>query len=281
MEENKKNNTNTQPTSSKENVVNPTPTKGNTIVIINVLLTLLVVGLGVYIFMTSKKLKEENKVSDKKTNIVKEEKKDEGESEIQVEKEVDKKPPQQKFVGKYIKADLPTGWKIVEYENGDGTTMLDSMSKWEGLTGLQITKGGKEIMRMEAVSGIGFEGGCRELPRFKDYSSEYEAEMIKFAEEMGEKTEILDLTNKENSEFEWLKVRVRRVSNILYQDSVEGKEYFEPPCDLYKIIPTEGPYFKAVGYDYVNHYIHEISSSATTSELKDLDGILRSMELVK
>ena len=69
MEENKKNNANIQSTPQVESVVKNVPRKMNVLLITNIFLTLLIIGLGVYIFMTDKKVKQLEKGIQKKENI--------------------------------------------------------------------------------------------------------------------------------------------------------------------------------------------------------------------
>ena len=71
------------------------------------------------------------------------------------------------FTGKYISATLPNGWSIEEYENGQGSTMLNTQETYSGLTGLKIFKEDVELFSMQAISGLGF-AGCSNYAKFLD-----------------------------------------------------------------------------------------------------------------
>ncbi len=180
------------------------------------------------------------------------------------------------YEGEYLSAIIPTGWEIVEYFDGDGTEMITSGTIYTGLTGVQILNEGREIIKLEGVSGIGLVG-CRELPRFEDSSSEYEQVQQDLNNEiMEEEIEYLDYTDVPYSEYQWLEKRFRRIGAALYYDTVEGDEFFEPQCEVSFFRLQELGFEDEGGY-IGDTYMYTISQMATEDELRTLDQILTSM----
>jgi len=182
------------------------------------------------------------------------------------------------YEGQALTAILLDDWEIEEYFNGEGTTMMAGETDFTGLTGLRILHGNKEIMRIEAVSGIGFLG-CPQLPRFADSSPTYEQEMEELNEITGENIIYLNYTNTLFSEFDFFEYKTRRVETEIYFDKIDGNEYFEPQCE------TQFFRWQSFGFTDSNgftgdSYMYTISQSATEDELEVLDQILASMEVV-
>jgi len=288
MEENRENNFNLQPTPPKESVVETAPKKGNTLIIINVLLTLLIIGLGVYIFMTDKKVKELEKTNKVKESVVQEDienekevviEKEETGEENKTEKEVVSKPQTKTFTGKYIKAELPTGWKIVEYGNGEGTEYLMDGTNYKGLTGLKIYYNEGTILTMSAVDGIG-SNECPKLPHFTDSSDEYEKNMRDMVESTGKELELLDYTSGNYEEYKWFDRNIRRVGNTFHYDTKNNNAYFEPQC-MFPVIAFETPMFSSdSGSPTMNSYQYKLEKTAAKTVLEQLDTILKNMKTI-
>jgi hypothetical protein len=180
------------------------------------------------------------------------------------------------YDGEYISAVLPVGWEIVEYLDGEGSEMLDSVTTYSGLTGMEILHEDSVIMKMEGVSGIGFIG-CRELPRFEDSSTEYEQMQQELNNETGEEEiDYLDYTDIAYAEFQWFNKKYRRVGEALYYDTVEDDEYFQPQCEV-SFLRIEDLGFEMDKEYTGDTYMYTISPEATQALLSTLDQILTSM----
>ncbi len=183
------------------------------------------------------------------------------------------------YEGKYFTAVVPVGWKIIEFENGEGTTMISSDgSSYTGLTGILITNNDEEIMKIEGVSGIGFIG-CPELARFKDADPDYEKKQEDLVSELGEEIKYLDFTETLYSEFNWLDRRVRRVKTAMYYDTIEDDDYFQPQCEV-SFIRIKDFGFEDEESNGGDTYMYTISEKATGEQLEYLDKILMSMAII-
>ena len=179
------------------------------------------------------------------------------------------------YEGEYLSAIVPAGWEIVEHFDGEGTEMIDPGTTYTGLTGIQILNEGREIMKIEGVSGIGFVG-CRELPRFEDSSPEYEQMQQDLNDEVDqEEIEYLDYIIIDYSEFQWFDKVFRRIGAALYYDTVKGDEFFQPQCEV-SFFRLEELGFNDGTYPG-DTYMYTISQIATEDELRILDQILISM----
>lgn len=183
------------------------------------------------------------------------------------------------YDGEYFTAVIPTGWEIVEFENGEGTAMISSeASAYTGLTGILITNNDEEIMKIEGVSGIGFIG-CPELARFEDTDPDYEKKQEDLVSEIGEEIRYLDFTKTPYSEFTWLDKTVRRVQTAIYYDTIEGDDYFQPQCEV-SFLRLEDFGFEDEGGNRGDTYMYTISEEATEEQLENLDKILGSMAVI-
>jgi hypothetical protein len=236
------------------------------VIILNILLALVTIFLLAYIAYKNGYINLDNIL-----NVAEEGKEEEESEEMEDTSEVEE------YNGEVLSATLPTGWSIVEYFDGEGSNMMTEGIEYSGLTGMKIMKGTKEIMRLEAVWGIGFVG-CPEIPRFKDSSTEYEKEQEDIMKEIGDEISFLNYTNTPYSDFEWLGKSFRRVSVFLYYDTIAGDEYFQPQC--------ERDFFSLEGFEFEDEdgykgsaYMYTISDEATAEELELLDKILASMSV--
>lgn len=267
MEENRENDFNLQPTPPKESVAERAPKKGNALIFTNILLTLLVIGLGIYIFIEKEKVKEENRTNDKKTDIV---------------KETEQEEKYREYKGDYISAKLPPGWNICEHTGSSPIATVMKDDAYSGLTDLTISKDDIKIFEMRFVNGIGLLG-CPEYVKFKDFSPAKIQEIEKENKEIGMTTEYIDYTNTPYTEFIFLGSKVRRVGNRLFDDPNSTDEYFDPGC-LGEIILLKDISVTAIDNQTtpykINVYQITISDNQTEDTLKELDKILESFRPV-
>lgn len=200
---------------------------------------------------------------------------EESEEEQEVEDEQETLTP---FEGDTFSAQLPQDWIIEEYYNGEGTDMLTGGISYTGLTGLKIFKDDTEVFFMQAVYGIGF-AGCPNYAKFTDESITYYNQILEDNEVSGTELNIQDYTAIQYNEFVWLGKTFRRVEREYSYDTIEGNQYFEPPCvptlvdfDDLEFLPEEGPSAKT--YDY------SPTDEATLQDLDVIDTILESMEIL-
>lgn len=184
------------------------------------------------------------------------------------------------FEGEVISAQLPTGWRIVEYFNGEGTESLpEEMGTYTGLTAIDIINPENlQVFSIQAVSGIGF-AGCPSYPLFKDDNESYRLVQENVSDEMGDTINITDYTDAEYVEFEFLGVTFRRIGDKYFYDTQEGNNYFEPPC-VEGLLTLEGLYFTDDdGYKY-EAYFYGPTEDSTPEDLIIVDEILDSIELI-
>lgn len=240
---------------------------------INIVLLLIVLGLGAYILYKEgywAKTKEQEKIETE--DALKKDK------EIE---EVEKEPETKDFAGTYIKAKLPEDWDIEEYSDGEGTDTVTEGSKVVGLTGLEIKKGGTVILKLKALEGYG-SNDCSQIAHFKDFSQEYEEDKKEMAEETGHTVTFLDFTKTPYTEINLFGIKTRRVEKAFFYDTIEGDSYFQPQCltsvlifDNLKFIVGEGAYQTSNG-----DYSYSFSGNVTIEELNLLDDILKSMSII-
>jgi catechol 2,3-dioxygenase-like lactoylglutathione lyase family enzyme len=183
------------------------------------------------------------------------------------------------FEGEVISAQLPTGWRIVEYFDGEGTESLpEEMGTYTGLTAIDIINPENlQVFSIQAVSGIGF-AGCPIYPLFEDDNESYRLVQEGVSDEMGETLNIVDYTDAEYVEFEFLGVTFRRIDDQYFYDTQEGNNYFEPPC-VEGLLTLEGLYFTDEdGYKY-EAYFYGPTEDSTPEDLIVVDEILESIEL--
>jgi len=184
------------------------------------------------------------------------------------------------ITGDVVTADVPNGWNIIEYMDGDGTDMLvGGGTTYTGLTGLEIVNPDDEVVfRIRAVDGIGF-AGCGDYAIFADDNPSYYQEQVDINDEIGETMVEHDYTDTEYFEFEWLGITMRRIGSTYYYDTEEGNNYFEPPC-VPSLITLEGLYFVSSGGYTGEAYSYGLEDTATGEEISSVDQILESMTVL-
>lgn len=183
------------------------------------------------------------------------------------------------FEGEVLTAQLPDGWSMIEYFDGDGTDSLpEEMGEYSGLTAIDIINPDSlQVFTIQAVSGIGFVG-CPNYALFEDDNPAYQNEQKTASDEMGESLNITDYTDEEYSEFEFLGVTFRRIGEKYFYDTQEGNNYFEPPC-VEGLLTLEGLYFTDEDGMKYESYFYGGTEDATLEDLKVVDEILDSIKL--
>lgn len=243
--------------------------KGLYIVII--MMAIIALGLVGYIAYSEIFLSEEPEATQEEEEGIEEEDTDFDIEEEEAETET--------FTGDYVTAELPVGWSIVEYEDGDGTDMVTDDVDFVGLTGIEVLNdAGNMIFKIYAVYGIGGVDACDEYVQFEDFNEEDYDDIVGSSAFVDTVTELVDYTDVDYTEFTFFGLKVRRVNDELYWDSVEGETYFEPACNIsYRVWVLEGLTFSDGDMDS-SSYMWEISDTATEEELLKLDDILDSMD---
>ena len=247
---------------------------------------LLIVGYIVYIqFFKPQPTDTEDSVTQEEQNIeniedediVDTEDDETGEEDVETENEEDTNTT---FIGDVITAQLPEGWSIIEYFDGEGTESLPDMGlDYEGLTAIDIiSPDNRQVFTIQAVSGIGF-AGCPNYALFDDDSESYRFEQESASNDMGETLNITDYTGQDYEEFEFLGVTFRRIDDKYFYDMREGNNYFEPPC-VEGLLTLEGLYFTdSDGFKY-EAYFYGPTEDATEDDLPIVDQILESIEII-
>lgn len=183
------------------------------------------------------------------------------------------------FTGKYISATIPIGWRIEEYENGQGSNMLNSQEKYSGLTGLKIFKGDTELFYMQAVSGLGF-AGCPNYAKFKDESTTYFQQNLTDNEVSGIELKVFDYTSTPYSEFKWFGVPFRRIEKTYIYDIKPGNQYFESSCVFTLLAFYDLTLYRIDGKYGSSTYDFGPTEIASEQELLLIDDVLESMTLL-
>ena len=164
-----------------------------------------------------------------------------GEEEDQDEKEEDAVALSSDFVGNYITAQLPEGWSVVEYVDGDGTDMLMD-AEYQGLTGLSIlTDEDEEVLQVYAVMGIGGIDICSSVGRFSDTPQSYIDVINGLTTDYNLSSDpdeamptVTVIADGDYTEFSFIDFRGRRVESSLYWNDLDNAnaDEFHPLCGL-------------------------------------------------
>jgi hypothetical protein len=284
MEEEKKSVSNTPKViDTTPKVVQPKPKKTKAwLVVVVVILSLLLLGVSGYIVFTEFLQNQDDEVEVLEDDETEQEDSstDDQEEEVSDTEEEEEDDGLNTFEGDVLRAELPDGWSVIEYFDGEGTDSLPGTEMvYEGLTALDIVSpDNRQVFTLQAVSGIGFIG-CPQYAIFEDDNEAYRFEQESTSDELGETLNTIDYTDTEYEEFEWLGVTFRRVDDKYYYDTQEGTNYFEPPC-VEGLLTLEGLYFTDEdGYIYES-YFYGPTEDATDADLPTVDMILQSMELI-
>ncbi len=217
---------------------------------------------------------------------------------IELEKEEETVTKSSEYTGKYIKAEIPDGWKIVEHENGEGTDLLMLGVAYTGLTGIAIfTDLNEKIFTLQAADGLGGMMFCIPEVQFPDTPGSYVEDLVLvlenfYAETGGRADEsvIPKINEGEYTEFALFEHRGRRIGTNLYWNAEENtnSDEFHTHCPFPGV---DGHYldFRTVSFDYKDNstnimpspYTYNVKILGTPKEddLLILDSILSSIAL--
>jgi len=147
------------------------------------------------------------------------------------------------FTGKYLSAQLPKDWTIIELENGIGNDSI-SGNKVTGLTGVQIENSdGVTLFRIDAMSGIGGTTMCYKIYKFNDTPQAYidaridnnNANWVGEAGGTPNPPEIIDLSDTTYTQIELLGHAIRIIGTTIYWNdnnySPQFNNTFVPMCE--------------------------------------------------
>lgn len=237
-------------------------TKGNEgLIVIIFILFFAVIAMGTYIFIKEGYFTEKNP-----TNTIEEEKKEE---------ETVKEPELVKFQGEYLTTEIPQGWSIKEFKNGEESDMVTEGVQYSGLTKFEISHESKDIFKLEILDGVG-SVGCSQIVLFKDSPEDFEEKQNQQNEEIGIQANVLDYTDTKYSEISLFGTELRRVETKVFYDTNSNTETFEAQCEsnwlVLKGLEDVSP---------VSLFNVWISQEASEEELTVLDSILESLDSVK
>lgn len=185
------------------------------------------------------------------------------------------------YTGDIVSAELPAGWNIVEYFDGDGSETLVQGVDYSGLTGLEILKEDEVVFAVRGVSGIGGISACSDLVVFTDTAVGYVDNITDEAALAGITTTTLSILDDDLVEIDFLGTRLRRVSRTYYWDMDTTSDSFDTNCGLDgSAFPFTGVSFYSdlgkVTENEIATYWYELSDTAPMSDLEVLDAILAS-----
>ncbi len=258
-----------------EHPLNETPKKKSFVKPLLFILIFLLLAAGIYYLIFEMNIIEKLTGENLDNNVAEEQP-----EEDDIEEDTKETETLTPFDGEYISTEIPDGWEIEEYKDGEGTTMLPDIGGYTGLTGLKIFKGEQEIFFMQAVSGLGF-AGCPNYAKFTDENPEYYSQIVEDNEIIGEDLNVTDYTNSQYQEFTWLGIPFRRIAKEYLYDETLGNEYFESPC-VPSLISFENIslYTSEDGYES-STYDYGAKEDATEQDLLVVDQILADMKLVE
>jgi len=260
------------------NAKNPSVTSKNAwIIALDIFLTLVTILLSIYVAYRNGYINSDNLFKPEE-QTEEESQEDKDTTDDLVIEDEEEEETLNTYKGKVLSAELPDGWSITEYMDGDGTDMLTDTVKFTGLTGLVVSHNNVQILKLTAAYGVGFIG-CPELPIFPDSSDAYLQEQKDINKEIQEETVTHDYTNTPYSDFKWFGKDFRRVGTVLYFDTVPNNKYFEPQCEK-GLVTTPGLSFESSDGYKIDAYFCTINEKASTEELETLETILASMEKV-
>ncbi|MEI7579632.1 MAG: hypothetical protein WCJ58_06420 [bacterium] len=191
------------------------------------------------------------------------------------------------YSGKFIRTKLPQGWKIAEYVDGKGTDKLMEGLNYQGITGVSVfDEADQEVFSLKAVWGIGDEGECSEIFKFKDTAQSYIDSINNANVNWGlSKAKIIDLSKNSYQEYAVLGIATRRIGTTLYWNKSATKKEFNPGCGFsIDMVTFDNLYCFANAANgsapqKVNLFNAAISDNLDDSTLLKLDQVLQSMQV--
>lgn len=258
----------------------PPADKGlKTLYIIVIVLGIIALGLVSFIVYSEVILKEEPASNTEQDDTEEQDTDEMADAEENEEEDEEEEPVHEEYEGDYVTATLSEGWSIVEYEDGAGSDMLTDNTTFTGLTALEVVTPGEGVaFKIYAVHGIGGVEACENYFQFEDDSEDYYNEIVADSAVHSIVPTIVDYSATDYTEFTFLGLRVRRVEDKLFWDTVEDATYFQAACGLsYSAWNLEGVSFTADGIES-SSYMWEINDQADEAILLELDDILDSIE---
>lgn len=186
------------------------------------------------------------------------------------------------FVGNYVQATTPTGWKVVEYIDGNGTNMLSTGPVYKGLTGIEVQDANaKAVFNIKATYGIGGTDQCFAYYKFADWSqADYNTKNAKNQADFGVPAPIVDLTGIPYTSFSMLGLNFRRIGTNIYWDTVPNNNLFEAgSCAFDPMFPKfVGISFNVDGKKNTT-YTWKIAVGTSNDDLLKLDGVLGTLKI--
>jgi hypothetical protein len=252
--------------------------KKKLLVIICILLILSTLGLTVYYFISSDK--EDSLQENEEIAEIEEIPSLQPEPDVEYDLEI-LEPTYSEYSGKYINTELPKGWRIVEYENGDGSDIV-KLGIYTGLTGISVfTDENAKIFKIDAVDGIGGPDYCEKLVSFKDTPASYIEHIKQNIHEIAGEMIVEEIPENMYTEFTFLDYRARRVGSVIYWDSLKNTNLneFHTLCGIESLLLM----FENLSFgcnDYIcDSYEVRIEGNHTEEKLSMLERILDGMVL--
>lgn len=256
----------------------PSAAKGGWLTILAVILAVVavaLVGLAVYLYSTGKTISE---LFSTPTENADSGDQDGGDSSMDGDNQSDNGEATITYNGEYITAELPEGWVVSEYYDGEGGAIMVEGPVYEGLTGITVSNPDEEVVfELGAVMGVGGTDACSEFFQFADTSEGYYDEVLALAvsEEMGPPT-ITDFTSTDYTEFSFFEKAIRRIGTTLYWDKTPATASFDAACGMnHGLWSLDHLYFLADETES-NSYQAKVTAGTPEAELLILDEILAS-----
>lgn len=265
------------------------------ILVVVIIMGIALLAVGVYAGYSFSKLNQEVENADKQELLKEEaeekEKVEEGKEEVAEEVE---EIQTTKYSGDYITAEIPQGWRIVEYKDGYGSDALMEMTDYEGLTGISIsTDSGDEILKVYAVMGIGGRNLCSTVTQFSDTPQAYIGEIKQRTTDFNVGTTpqepmpvVVQIADEDYTEFNFVDFRGRRVGTDFYWNDLDNDNpnEFHPLCGLSAAVLNFGTlsfiYDSGFGTEEANIYSVEIVGQPSEANLLLLDAVMDSIEVI-
>lgn len=183
--------------------------------------------------------------------------------------------------GTYVTAELPEGWTITEYYDGDGSEMLVDGPTYAGLTGLTVNNPeGVTVFKLEGVQGIGGPDSCENYYQFSDSGEDYYNDIVANSALVGVTPTVVEIAEGDYTESSLFGLELRRAGYNIYWNKSEDEGVFNAACGIEgRILSLDTLTFDTDG-TATGSYQFTVVSTATATELGTLDEILHSLEVL-
>lgn len=198
---------------------------------------------------------------------------------------------------KYITAELPEDWSLIEYADGViPSSINDSELEYSGFGGLDIiNEDGENVFSIELIyGGIGGSSECYELAKFKDTDPDYLKDIKETNSNFFDNEDVLevidytDLTTGGYYEYSLFDVvQIRFVKNKMYISNNLNGLYtgFNPACDQLKdVVELQSASSPNIMWEVTEGdsryqgYTYKITNNATLSDITGLDQVLSTLK---